>query len=81
MKTYRNWLKKLRKRAQPSGTLSQWAELLSQKNEGSAELWREYLQAILDEEERPSLDLILNLDLIAGPAKEESANDEQISLW
>ncbi|MBC8149097.1 MAG: hypothetical protein H8E96_05410, partial [Verrucomicrobiaceae bacterium] len=49
MKTYHNWLKKLRKRAQPSGTLSQWAELLSRKNEGSAELWREHLQAILDE--------------------------------
>lgn len=81
MKTYHYWLKKLRKRAQPSGTLSQWAELLSQKNEGSAELWREYLQAILDEEERPSLDLILDLDHIAAPAKEESANDEQISLW
>ncbi|MBR9759928.1 hypothetical protein GYB43_06395 [bacterium] len=81
MKTYHYWLKKLRKRAQPSGTLSQWAELLSQKNEGSAELWREYLQAILDEEERPSLDLILDLDHIAAPAKEESSNDEQISLW
>lgn len=81
MKTYHNWLKKLRKRAQPSGTLSQWAELLSQKNEGSAELWREYLRAILDEEERPSLDLILDLDHIAAPAKEESSNDEQISLW
>lgn len=81
MKTYHYWLKKLRKRAQPSGTLSQWAELLSQKNEGSAELWREYLQAILDEEKRPSLDLILDLDHIAAPAKEESSNDEQISLW
>ena len=81
MKTYHYWLKKLRKRAQPSGTLRQWAELLSQKNEGSAELWREYLQAILDEEERPSLDLILDLDHIAAPAKEESSNDEQISLW
>ena len=81
MKPYHYWLKNLRKRAQPSGTLSQWAELLSQKNEGSAELWREYLQAILDEEERPSLDLILDLDHIAAPAKEESSNDEQISLW
>ena len=69
MKTYDNWLKKLRKRAQPSGTLSQWAELLSQKNEGSAELWREHLQAILDEEERPSLDLILDLQPNQSVAK------------
>ena len=81
MKTYDIWLKKLRKRAQPSGTLSQWAELLSQKNEGSAELWREYLQAILDEEERPSLDLILDLDLISAPPKEKPTNDGQTSLW
>ena len=81
MKTYHNWLKKLRKRAQPSGTLSQWAELLSLKNEGSAELWREHLQAILDEEERPSLDFILDLDLISAPAREESASDDQIALW
>ena len=81
MKTYHKWLEKLRKRAQPSGTLSQWAELLSLKNEGSAELWREHLQAILDEEERPSLDFILDLDFISAPAREESANDDQISLW
>ena len=81
MKTYDNWLKKLRKRAQPSGTLSQWAELVSLKNEGSAELWREHLQTTLDEEERPSLDFILDLSFISAPAREESANDDQISLW
>ena len=81
MKTYDVWLAKLRKRAQPSGTLSQWAELLSQKQGGSAGLWREHLKAILDEEERPSLDLILDLDLISAPAKIESATDDQIPLW
>jgi len=81
MTTYNIWLKKLRKRAQPSGVLSQWAELLSQKQGGSASLWREHLQAILDEEERPSLDLILDLDLISAPAKDTPANDQQTSLW
>lgn len=81
MKTYDVWLSKLRKRAQPSGALSQWAELLSQKKNGSAELWREHLQAILDEEERPSLDLILDLDLISAPAKKEDSSSDQPTLW
>ena len=58
-----------------SGALSQWAELLSQKKNGSAELWREHLQAILDEEERPSL------DLISAPAKKEDSSSDQPTLW
>lgn len=84
MKTYDTWLAKLRKRAQPSGALSQWAEMLATKDGGDAEMWREHLREILEDEVRASLDLILDLDLITAPAKkttQQDENDEQISLW
>lgn len=81
MKTYESWLAKLRKRAQPSGALSQWSEMLSKKLGGDAEMWREHLREILEEEEKASLDLILDLDLITAPARKEKSEDEQIPLW
>ena len=81
MKTYESWLAKLRKRAQPSGALSQWAEMLSSKQGGEAKMWREHLREILEEEERASLDLILDLDLITAPAKLKDGPDEQTTLW
>lgn len=81
MKTYDSWLAKLRKRAHPSGALSQWAEMLSIKQGGDAEMWREHLREILEEEEKASLDLILDLDLITAPAKPKNSSDEQIPLW
>ncbi len=81
MKTYESWLAKLRKRAQPSGALSQWAEVLTKKQGGDAEMWREHLREILEEEEKASLELILDLDLITAPARKENPEDEQIPLW
>jgi len=81
MKTYDAWLTKLRKRAHPSGALSQWAEVLSRKQGGDSEIWREHLRAILDEEEKASLDLILDLDLITAPARPKESPDGQIPLW
>lgn len=71
MNRYDTWLKKLRKRAQPSGALSQWAEVLAQQQGGQAITWREHLQEILAEEEKASLDLILDLDLITAPATQK----------
>ena len=81
MKTYETWLTKLRKRARPSGALSQWAEQLSRKQGGDAQMWREHLREILDEKEKASLDLILDLDLITAPARKEDSEEEQIPLW
>ena len=81
MKTYESWLAKLRKRAQPSGALSQWAEMLSQKQGGDPEMWREHLREILENEERASLDLILDLDLITAPPRQNENPDEQMPLW
>ncbi|MCX8239761.1 MAG: hypothetical protein OSB05_13145 [Akkermansiaceae bacterium] len=81
MKTYESWLTKLRKRAQPSGALSQWAERLSNKQGGDAKMWREHLREILEEDEKASLDLILDLDLITAPARKEESEDKQIPLW
>ena len=81
MNTYEAWLAKLRKRAQPSGALSQWAEMLARKQGGDSEIWREHLRAILDDEEKASLDLILDLDLITAPARSEKPTDDQIPLW
>ena len=81
MKTYDTWLAKLRKRAQPSGALSQWAEILSRKQGGDTGMWREHLREILEQEEKASLDLILDLDLITAPAIEKESPDKQIPLW
>ena len=81
MKTYDVWLSKIRKRAQASGALSQWAELLSKKQGSDPEMWREHLREILEEEEKASLDLILDLDLITAPARKADPKDEQIPLW
>ncbi|MDG2400618.1 MAG: hypothetical protein P8M04_08590 [Akkermansiaceae bacterium] len=81
MKTYNTWLAKIRKRANASGALSQWAEQLSRKQGGDAGMWREHLREILEEEERASLDLILDLDQITGPAQKENNEDKQIPLW
>ena len=81
MKTYNTWLAKIRKRANASGALSQWAEQLPRKQGGDAGMWREHLRKILEEEERASLDLILDLDLITAPARKEDQEDQQIPLW
>lgn len=81
MKTYAAWLAKLRKRAQPSGTLSQWAEILAKKQGGDVGIWREHLREILEEEEQASLDLILDLDLISAPARKATPENEQRSFW
>ncbi|MFT6180122.1 MAG: hypothetical protein ACJAQT_000823 [Akkermansiaceae bacterium] len=81
MKTYEAWLTKLRKRAQPSGALSQWAEILAKKQGSDPEIWREHLREILEEEDKASLDLILDLDLITAPARKDESEDEQIPLW
>ena len=75
MKTYNSWLAKIRKRANASGVLTQWAEQLSRKQGGDARMWREHLREILEEEDRASL------DLITAPARKENEEDKQIPLW
>ncbi len=81
MSPYQTWLSKIRKRARPSGALSQWAEVLARKQDGDAEMWREHLRDILDERERATPDLILDLDLITAPAKSKGSADLQLPLW
>lgn len=81
MKTYNTWLAKIRKRANGSGVLSQWAEQLSRKQGGDVGIWRDYLREILEEEEKASLDLIFDLDLITAPTRKENDEDKQIPLW
>lgn len=44
-------------------------------------MWRERIRGILEEEERASPDLILDLDLITAPARKENEEDGQIPLW
>jgi hypothetical protein len=78
---YDAWLDKLRKRAAPSGTLSQWSLLLVQKQGGNAEMWAEHLRSILDGEEKASLELILDLDIISAPVKRNLFSDDQMPLW
>lgn len=81
MSPYQTWLTKIRKRARPSGALSQWAEVLAQKHNGDAEMWQEHLRDILDERERATPDFILDLDLITAPAKTKETGDHQMPLW
>lgn len=78
---YTTWLDKLRKRAAPSGTISQWSLLLTKKQGGDPDIWAEHLRAILEEEEKASLELILDLDLITAPKKNQLFGDEQMPLW
>lgn len=80
MKHYDTWLSKLRKRAQPSGAVSQWAHALAKKQGGDPEIWREHLREILNEEEKASLDIILDLDLITAPPKSKEEGDEQMAF-
>ncbi len=61
--------------------MSQWAELLAKKQGGDAGIWREHLREILEKEEKASLDLILDLDLITAPARKTTQEDGQTSLW
>ena len=44
-------------------------------------MWCEHLREILEEDEKASLDLILDLDLITAPARKEESEDKQIPLW
>ncbi len=81
MDRYSSWLTKLRKRAQASGAVSQWSEILANKQGGDPPMWREHLRDILDEKEKASLDLILDLDLISAPAKKHLPEKQQLSLW
>lgn len=81
MSTYQNWLTKLRKRARPSGAVSQWSQLLSQKQGGDPEMWRDHILEILEDETRASLDLVLDLDLITAPAKKVAEDDTQPKLF
>ena len=78
---YITWLAKLRKRAAPSGAISQWSLLLAKKDGGEPEMWHEHLRAILEEEEKASLELILDLDLISAPPKSNLFDDVQMGLW
>lgn len=81
MTPYQSWLAKLRKRARPSGSLSQWAVRLADSQGGDAEMWREYLDDLFTEKERASPDLILDLDLITAPPRKGQGPDEQMPLW
>lgn len=81
MSPYQTWLSKIRKRARPSGALSQWAEVLARKQDGDPERWREHLRDILDEKERATPDLILDLDLITAPARSKESGHQQMPLW
>lgn len=78
---YDIWLTKLRKRSAPSGVVSQWAILLSKKQGGDPAIWVEHLRAILDEEEKASAELILDLDLISAVPRAPGVGDEQMPLW
>ncbi len=78
---YNEWLKKLRKRAAPSGTISQWSLLLTKQQGGAPEIWAGHIRSVLDEGEKASLELILDLDLISAPARKSPSSDDQISLW
>lgn len=78
---YDTWLAKLKKRAAPSGAISQWSLVLAKKQGGQPEMWNEHLRAILEEEEKASLELILDLDLISAPAKSNLFSDDQMGLW
>jgi hypothetical protein len=82
IKRYDSWLAKLRRRSQPSGLLSQWANKLANQKGHTPEYWRSYLRSILDGETVAPPEFILDLELISAQPKEVKSNENsQQMLW
>jgi hypothetical protein len=76
------WLRRTGRQLAVSGRLSQIAMVLASENGGSADDWRARLRTVLEGNEIPSLDLLIQIDaLLAGPSRVKQDNPSQTSLF
>ena len=76
------WLRRTGRQLAVSGRLSQIAMVLASENGGSTDDWRTRLRTVLEGDEIPSLDLLMQIDaLLAGPSRPKSNNLSQGSLF
>ncbi len=76
------WLRRTGRQLAVSGRLSQIAMVLASENGGSADDWRTRLRTVLEGNEIPSLDLLMQIDaLLAGPSRVKQDNASQRSLF
>jgi hypothetical protein len=79
---FETWLRRTRRQLSVSGRLSEIALLLSREEGGSADSWRNRLRDLLEGEEAPSVDLLIQIDqLLAGKSQETPSNLAQDSLF
>jgi hypothetical protein len=76
------WLRRTGRQLAVSGRLSQIAMVLASENGGSTDDWRARLRTVLEGNEIPSLDLLIQIDaLLAGPSRTKADNSAQGSLF
>jgi len=76
------WLRRTGRQLAVSGRLSQIAVVLASENGGSTDDWRARLRTVLEGNEVPSLDLLMQIDaLLAGPTRAKVDNSSQGSLF
>lgn len=76
------WLRRTGRQLAVSGRLSQIAMVLASENGGSADDWRVRLRTVLEGNEIPSLDLLIQIDaLLAGPSRAKVDDLSQGSLF
>jgi hypothetical protein len=79
---FESWLRRTGRQLAVSGRLSQIAMILAERNGGSAESWRTRLRTVLEGNETPSLDLLMEIDaLLAGPSRGRVEDLSQGSLF
>lgn len=75
------WLDRTRRSLAPSGRLSEVALLLSRGDGRAPDAWSRELRAMLDGDQRPSLDLVTELDRLLAPRRDPSPARDQQSLF
>jgi len=79
---FETWLRRTRRQLAVSGRLSEVALLLSREQGDTQEFWRNRLRDLLEGDEVPSLDLLMQIDqLLSGKAQETGSDLSQDSLF
>lgn len=76
------WLRRTGKQFAVSGRLTETAMALASSEGGTVDEWRNRLRILLEGNEVPSLDLLMDIDmLLAGPPRDKKSDDGQGSLF
>lgn len=76
------WLRRTGRRLAASGQLAQVATVLAASEGGTVDAWRTRLRNLLDGGETPSLDLLVQIDmLLAKPCPKTDSSNSQTMLF